>query len=173
LAEAFHFAVFNAILVVVSHVVDPIYRDDKFALSHLDHAMSMINRMSISHACAERAYFFLQQLLSYMDKSLFVDRHSQNSTAPPHVSPWSQQSQPPPSSATATLPGQNDDLQPTQNHADFFALLDVTQGLAENLGSHLESHEAMGSGMWSWMDDSITEPAATITLHGASEAFQG
>jgi salicylate hydroxylase len=155
--------VFNAILVVVSHVVDPVYRDDKFALSRLDYAMSMINRMSISHACAQRAYFFLQQLLSYMDKSLFVDRHTQNLTGPPHASRWSQQSQQPPSSTSATLPEQNDDFQPTP-HADFFALLDVTQGLAENLGSHLESHEAMGSVMWSWMDDSITGPADTITI---------
>jgi hypothetical protein len=62
----------------------------------------------------------------------------------------------------ATLSEQND-FQDTHN-ADSFALLDVTQGLAENLGSHLESYEAMGSGMRSWMDDNITGHTDTITI---------
>ena len=154
---------FNAILVVLCHVIDPIYRGDKIALSRLDYGMSMINRMSISHACAQRAYSFLQQLLNYMDKSVFVDRHTQILAGLPHAPSWSQQSQLPPSSTSATLPEQNAEFQPTP-YADFFALLDVTQGLAENLGSHLESHEATGSGMWSWMDDSMTGPEDTITI---------
>jgi hypothetical protein len=154
--------VFNAILVVVSHVVDPTYRDDKLALSRLDYAMNMINRMSISHACAQRAYSFLQQLLGYMGESLFSDRNIQTVTVPPFATPLSQQSQAASYPTSTILPEQHS----VQNahHADFFALLDVTQDLAENLGSQLESHEAMGSGMWSWMDDNMTEQMDTITI---------
>ena len=148
--------------MVVSHVVDPKYREDKFALSRLDYAMSMINHMSISHSCAQRAYSFLQQVLSYMDKSLILDRPSQNLVGPPQASSMTQQPQLPPGAAPVPLPEQNGF--DNSHNVDFFTLLDVTQGLAENLGSHLESHEAMGSGMWSWMDDNITADADTIPI---------
>lgn len=137
--------------MVVSHVVDPTYRDDKLALSHLDYAMNMINRMSISHACAQRAYSFLQQMLGHMDESIFSNRNIQSLAVPPLANPLSKQSQAP-TYSTSTIISEQHNFQNT-HHTDFFALLDVTQDLAENLGSQLESHEAVGSGMWSWMDD--------------------
>jgi hypothetical protein len=62
--------VFNAILILVSHVVDPAYHNDRAALSSLDAALAMIKAMSSNHTFAQKAYSFLQQLLSCMDKSL-------------------------------------------------------------------------------------------------------
>jgi hypothetical protein len=96
-----------------------------------------------------------------MDKSLCAHSNSQTLTAPLHISALSQQPQLPPCPTPATLSDQ-DDLQDAYN-ADIFAFLDVTQGLAENLGTHLGSHEAMGSGMWSWMDDNVTGHTDTFT----------
>lgn len=181
---------FNAILVVVSHVVDPHHRDDKLALRRLDEAMSMINRMSISQACAQRAYLFLQQLLSYMDKSISEHQHQPARTTPA-LHP-TQQAQPPQQQQQGPGPGpqeeydmqtaphqhqhqQQQQQQHLQHHQpyplpstldeaaaaaaggydlDFLALLDVTQDLAENLGSQLESHGGMEPAMWAWMDQS-------------------
>jgi Fungal specific transcription factor domain len=62
--------VFNAILILVSHVVDPAYHNDRPCLAQLDTALAMIKAMSSNHTFAQKAYSFLQQLLSCMDKSL-------------------------------------------------------------------------------------------------------
>jgi hypothetical protein len=54
--------------------MDPSYHGDKISLSRLDIAFSMVKSMSVDHAFAPRAHIFLQQLLSFMDKSLINSR---------------------------------------------------------------------------------------------------
>lgn len=134
------------------------HRRDKAALSSLDYAMSMIDRMSINHACAQRAYLFLQQLLSYMDASLWVSRDERNFIPPENIGTISEKHRlpRPPRISTPDTLAQEMNLQDSPNF-DILALFDTTQGLAENLGSHLESHEAMGSAMWTWMHEGYAD----------------
>jgi hypothetical protein len=147
------FIVFNAILVIVSHLVNPSYRNDKAALAQLDKAMGMINRMSKSHAVAKRAYVFLQQLLSYMDKSLCLVDTNFRVVEEPQGSVISSQiyQQPYPEEVTPMFWDQH--AAESQYNMDFFTLLDVTHDLAENLGTQLETHGGTGSTLWSWAEE--------------------
>ncbi|OAP58854.1 hypothetical protein AYL99_06151 [Fonsecaea erecta] len=133
---------FNAILIVVSHVVDPEYRNDKRALSQLDRAVQMIRQMSTNHQCAQRAYTFLQQLLSFMDRSLLAEGRRGVSSSRPQTGTVPS----PVLESSAFDQGGYDDLA----HADLFAFWDITQDLTTNLGTQLESYSSLGSGMWSW-----------------------
>ncbi|OAG34942.1 hypothetical protein AYO21_10893 [Fonsecaea monophora] len=133
---------FNAILIVVSHVVDPEYRNDKRALSQLDRAMQMIRQMSTNHQCAQRAYTFLQQLLSFMDRSLLVEGRRGVSSSRPQTGTVSS----PLLEGSTNDDGGYDDLV----HPDLFAFWDITQDLTTNLGTQLESYSSLGCGMWSW-----------------------
>ena len=145
---------FNAILIVVSHVVDPEYRKDKRALSRLDRAMHMIRQMSTNHLCAQRAYTFLQQLLSFMDRSLIIDGRRAVGSARPQ----SRSTQSPTLDSSTFDQSGYDDL----SHADLSAFWDITQDLTTNLGSQLESY-SLGSGMWSWDVDPQHQNSAMIT----------
>ena len=49
----------------------------------------------------------------------------------------------------AGMPAVVEEAPPT----DLFALFDFTQDLTEHLGSHLETYESIGSGMWSWSEE--------------------
>ncbi|KAL4888670.1 fungal-specific transcription factor domain-containing protein [Aspergillus ambiguus] len=61
---------FNAVIVLVSHVVDPTYSNDKPALSRVDKALHMIKAMADNHSFAHRAYTFLQRMLDYMHRAM-------------------------------------------------------------------------------------------------------
>jgi salicylate hydroxylase len=146
--------VLNAILVFVSHVIDPAFRDDRVALERLDKAMYMINQMSRSHSCAQRAYLFLQELLKLMNSSLKYDASA----------PLSQEGMQFSNPISEELKEQTlhdhlaihaNDSQASHN-VDFSTLLDVTQGLAENLGSQLESYSAADSVIWAWMNENVS-----------------
>jgi hypothetical protein len=142
--------VFNAILIVVSHVVDPEYRDDKDALAQLDHAMQMIRQMSTNHLCAQRAYTFLHQLLGFMDSSITIDGSRPTGARSRRPSVLPQHDQPMNAEKDSSL-DQNNTLD--LSHPDWFSFWDITQDLTSNLGSQLESYSALGTGMWSWSVD--------------------
>ncbi|EXJ67158.1 uncharacterized protein A1O5_09805 [Cladophialophora psammophila CBS 110553] len=148
---------FNAILIVVSHVVDPEYRNDKNALSQLDCAMQMIRHMSTNYLCAQRAYTFLQQLLGFMDKSLLVDRRRGASSSRPQTV----YAPSPVLDGPAFDQSGYDDL----SHAELFAFWDITQDLTANLGSQLESYSSLGSGMWSWNVDAQDQDPSMIARY--------
>jgi len=61
--------VFNAVIVLVSHLVDPQHSDDKAALAKVELALHMIQAMSRNHAFAARAHSFLQRVLDYAVQS--------------------------------------------------------------------------------------------------------
>lgn len=145
--------VFNAILVVISHVVDPAYRDDKEALRQLDFAMAMIKRMSTNHDSAQRAYLFLQQLLGYMEKLLNLGepRHSNSGGSTENLS--SQTSDPHPTA------GENNAPSSTPAEFDFYALLDMTQNLTDNLGMDLSNS---GPDVWPWCEIPQSMPSETF-----------
>lgn len=60
---------FNAVIVLVSHLVDPAHSSDKIALAKVELALHMIQTMSRNHAFAARAYSFLQRILDYTYQS--------------------------------------------------------------------------------------------------------
>jgi hypothetical protein len=134
--------VFNAILIIASHVVDPEFRDDREALTHLEQGMYMIRQMSANHTSAQRAHLFLRQLLDLVENSLPVN--GRKTTGPAESE--SHQS----SSVSA-----GDSLPPDMGyygHAprEFMQFWDNTEDLTMALGSQLESYSALGTGMWSW-----------------------
>ncbi|KAL1863849.1 hypothetical protein VTK73DRAFT_6349 [Phialemonium thermophilum] len=137
---------FNAILVIVSHVVDPEFRDDRSALRHLEQAMHMIRQMSANHLCAQRAYTFLQQLLGLLDKTLPDDRQrfssqaERNSTPPPFMM----------GDAALGVGGGGSGAPEDMMVPDLWSLWGATQDLTIDLGSQLEMHSSLGSAMWSW-----------------------
>jgi hypothetical protein len=133
--------VFNAILIIASHVVDPDYRDDKQALSNLEQGMCMIRQMSANHACAQRAYVFLRQLVDLVDKKL--PAYSRKITGPAEPNSHSSSV-----SAGDTVPANIG--YGGQASRDFYAFWDNTEDLTTALGSQLESYTAVGSGLWSW-----------------------
>jgi hypothetical protein len=120
--------VFNAILILVSHVVDPAYHNDKSALAQLDTALSMIKSMSRNHIFAQKAYSFLQQLLDCMDKSLSLGSKNWEIATPNQRS------------ATAGVAPAVVDAN------DLFTLFDFTQDLTE-------TYSSLGSEMWLWSDE--------------------
>jgi hypothetical protein len=61
--------VFNAVIVLVSHLVDPLHSNDKIALAKVELALHMIQTMSRNHAFAARAHSFLQRVLDYTYQS--------------------------------------------------------------------------------------------------------
>jgi hypothetical protein len=61
--------VFNAVIVLVSHLVDPLHSNDKMALAKVELALHMIQTMSRNHAFAARAHSFLQRVLDYTYQS--------------------------------------------------------------------------------------------------------
>lgn len=132
---------FNAILIIASHVVDPEYRDDKEALSHLEQAMHMIRQISANHACAQRAYVFLRELLNLVDKTL--PANGRKTTGPAETESHR-------SSVSASESVPPDLGYDGQASRDFFAFWDNTEDLTMALGSQLESYTALGSGMWCW-----------------------
>ena len=115
----------------------------------------MINRMSKSHTVANRAYIFLQQLLSHMDKSLWLVGNSSPARAgeDSEDSIMSSQTYMRPYSDMATTTSWAQPEPEAQYNLDFLTLLDVTQDLAENLGTQLETHEGAGSTLWSWIEE--------------------
>ncbi len=143
---------FNAILIIVSHVVDPEYVDDRNALTHLDQAVQMIRQMSANHLCAQRAYSFLRQLLTLLDRTMPEDsqRHinyrstsveidAERPTEPGYTAPSAGND----AGAALDFATQTDGL-------DLWSFWDSTQDLTTDLGFQLNLHSALGSAMWSW-----------------------
>jgi hypothetical protein len=61
--------VFNAVIVLVSHLVDPLHSKDQIALAKVELALQMIQSMSYNHAFAARAHSFLKRVLDYAYQS--------------------------------------------------------------------------------------------------------
>ena len=156
---------FNAILIIASHVVDPEFRDDKEALLHLEEGMRMIGQMSANHATARRAHTFLRQLLDLAEKSLSqetwisVRRSSSSATMPSSSLPPQPQAQPMETTATGVL--SNNDLDYNgEVPREFVQLWDSTGDLTMALGSQLDFFSSGGTGMWSW----VPQDARTYAL---------
>jgi hypothetical protein len=163
--------VFNSILVLVSHVVDPKYQGDKVSLGRLDMAINMIATMSTDHAFATRAHTFLQQLLSFMDKSIPkpvpMSRSETNWSTAPSVPPHSINEHPSVSPEVYQQPQVRmpmNGVQEIENGqpTDLFALFDYTQDLTQNLGSHLNNFDPLGQGMWSWEGNGFAAPPSGV-----------
>ncbi|KAL6872278.1 FAD/NAD(P)-binding domain-containing protein [Trichoderma longibrachiatum] len=142
---------FTSILIIVSHVVDPDFQDDRTALMHLDQAVNMIRQMSVNHLCAQRAYAFLQQLLGLLDQTMPEDRRrslDRCSTPPPAMTGSNR------GTAEATMysncPTMGADEAMEDGAVDLWSLWDTTQDLTMDLGSQLELHSSLGSSTWSW-----------------------
>ncbi|KAI9750735.1 MAG: hypothetical protein M4579_006336 [Chaenotheca gracillima] len=145
---------FNAILILVSEVIDVSYKVDKTTLACLDSALNMIKSMSSDHSFAQRAYSFLQQLLTYVNKSLAPNGGRTNwDLAPPPNHPRHSASSSQPVRVNGGMGMQSNQVAEEVPPTDLFALFDFTQDLTEHLGSHLETYETMGSGMWSWSEE--------------------
>ncbi|EED19737.1 conserved hypothetical protein [Talaromyces stipitatus ATCC 10500] len=143
---------FNAILIIASHVVVPEFRDDKETLAHLEDGMRMIAQMSANHTTARRAHIFLRQLLDLVEKVL--PQQALNSVRKPSLSTTSSSSSmvpPTQSSVPITAEGpSNNYTNFAQTPREFMQLWDSTVDLTTALGSQLEYFSSMGSGMWSW-----------------------
>ncbi|KAL7807135.1 fungal-specific transcription factor domain-containing protein [Trichoderma aethiopicum] len=140
---------FTSILIIVSHVVDPDFQDDRTALMHLDQAVNMIRQMSVNHLCAQRAYAFLQQLLGLLDQTMPEDRRrSLNRCSTPPMTGSNR------GTAEATMysncPTMGADDAMEDGAVDLWSLWDTTQDLTMDLGSQLELHSSLGSSTWSW-----------------------
>ncbi|KAM0521358.1 hypothetical protein ACHAPE_002838 [Trichoderma viride] len=142
---------FTSILIIVSHVVDPEFRDDRSALMHLDQAVTMIRQMSGNHLCAQRAYAFLQQLLGFLDRTMpderrrTVERYNTPPTVMPGSDRWAGEATAYSNSTTLPEDGATED-----GGVDLWSLWDTTQDLTMDLGSQLELHSNLGSATWSW-----------------------
>jgi salicylate hydroxylase len=134
--------VFNAILIIASHVVDPEFRDDREALSHLEQGMYMIRQMSANHTSAQRAHVFLRQLLDLVEKTLPV--HIRKIAGPGESESHRGSSV----SAADSLPPDLGYDGPASR--EFMQFWDNTEDLTMALGSQLESYSTLGNGMWSW-----------------------
>ncbi len=149
---------FNAILIIVSHVVDPDYVGDRNALGHLDQAVQMIRQMSANHLCAQRAYSFLQQLLVLLDKTM-PEGHQRNVEYRSSGGELTGGGDPGPVYPAPYLGGMvlgvAPDFTGQADTLDLWSFLDSTQDLTTDLGSQLRLHSTLGSAMWSW---GSTEP---------------
>jgi hypothetical protein len=144
--------VFNAILIIFSHVVDPQYIEDRNALMRLDQAVHMIRQMSANQLCAQRAFSFLQQLLTLLDKTMPEDRQRharyRSSSVGIVVEGETRMEYP------AVFNG--DGAEPIPDYAmqaeglDLWSFWDYTQDLTTDLESQLNLHSTLGSAMWSW-----------------------
>lgn len=139
-------AVFNAVIVLVSHVVNPAYSNDKAALAKVDEALHMIKAMSSYHAFALRAYSFLQQVLGYMNQSMAVHRDSNDSIRGRDLLP----SQP----TGALSSGLQSNAESVPN---LHTLFGFTEDLTYNLEAYLESFDNGGftDGPWPSGDPAI------------------
>ncbi|ETR97378.1 hypothetical protein M419DRAFT_91730 [Trichoderma reesei RUT C-30] len=142
---------FTSILIIVSHVVDPAFQDDRSALLHLDQAVNMIRQMSVNHLCAQRAYAFLQQLLGLLDRTMPEDRRRSldRCSTPPTAMTGSNRGTAE-SSMYGNCPtiGAGEEME--DGVVDLWSLWDTTQDLTMDLGSQLELHSSLGSSTWSW-----------------------
>lgn len=154
--------VFNAILIIASHVVDPDFRDDKEALAHLEDGMRMIAQMSANHTTARRAHIFLRQLLDLVEKALpQQSRNLARTASSSTTSSMAPQTQP--SVPTTTETTANDFGSYSQPSREFMQLWDSTVDLTTALGSQLDYCSSMGSGIWSWGNQSQdTRPYVTM-----------
>jgi hypothetical protein len=144
--------VFNAILIIFSHIVDPQYVDDRNALMHLDQAVNMIRQMSANHLCAQRAFGFLQQLLALLDKAMPEDRQrcaryrSASVTITAERDTGSEYPAPFIGDGAETVP----DYTMQTDALDLWTFWDSTQDLTTELESQLNLHSTLRSGPWSW-----------------------
>ncbi|KAF9894251.1 hypothetical protein FE257_007753 [Aspergillus nanangensis] len=118
---------FNAVIVLVSHIVDPAFSDDIPAISGVDKALHMIQAMSKNHSFAQRACTFLHQLLSYMGQAM-------EATPPVAIPPVSQETD----AAASSLD----------------ALFGFTQGLTDDLDMRLQTLDEgdLSGSVWSGAD---------------------
>lgn len=132
-------------LILVSHVVDPAYSDDKATLAKVDMALHMIKAMSNNHTFAQRAYSFLQQVLGYMNQSITARNERRSSELPVAAAAQLVATQTPETLDTASM-------QQDSSHAipDLYTLFGFTQDLTDNLEMHLENYDSQGVERWSW-----------------------
>lgn len=134
--------------------------------------------MAVDHGFAQRAHAFLQQLLSFMDKTIKKPAlQIQQSTTWPSVTPTTS-TQPvierPPFN-TGVYSQMREGVRMPMNgiqemgngigHAgatDLYALFDYTQDLTQNLGDQLENFDTVGVGMWSWEGNNYGAPQAGV-----------
>lgn len=79
--------VFNAVIVLVSHLVDPQHANDEIALAKVELALRMIQTMSQNHAFAARAHSFLQRVLDYTVQSTAQQQRRRDEGTPGLIFP--------------------------------------------------------------------------------------
>ncbi|KAJ5818037.1 hypothetical protein N7474_003628 [Penicillium riverlandense] len=133
---------FNAVLVLVSHVVDPAHSEDRPALAKVEQALHMIKAMSSNHSFARRASLFLQQLVGYMNQFLGSRKPREDNAPRAHI-PSAQES----STLPPTMPG-------APVFPDLQALCGFTQNLTDNLETQLEDFDTRGlsGSLWTFQD---------------------
>ncbi|KIW29053.1 uncharacterized protein PV07_04899 [Cladophialophora immunda] len=137
---------FNAVVVLVSHVVEPACSNDRAALSKVDTALRMIQTMSHDHAFAQRAYSFLQQLLGYMHPTVAAQRSQDESSF----------------SGRLLHTGQAEEVPSSLQHSvepipSLHTLYGFTQDLTDNLVNYLENfdHSGFPDGPWPSSDQNV------------------
>jgi hypothetical protein len=144
--------VFNAILIIFSHIVDPQYVEDRNALMRLDQAVNMIRQMSANHLCAQRAFSFLQQLLALLDKTMPEDRqrHARYHSASVDIVAEGDTRLEYPAVFIRDGAGPIPDYTMQADALDLWSFWDSTQDLTTELESQLNLHSTLGSARWSW-----------------------
>jgi hypothetical protein len=137
-------AVFNAVIVLVSHIIDPPNFNDKAALAKVELALEMIRTMASNHSFADRAYSFLQQVLGYMHQSVATNRQDRG------YDPMAGDVFPVQPAGDFTMQVQHEP-NPQLNLSSFLGIAD---DLAYSLGLPIGTLEArdMSDGPWSFSD---------------------
>ncbi|KAF9887943.1 hypothetical protein FE257_009465 [Aspergillus nanangensis] len=137
---------FNAVIVLVSYIINPFYTHDRAALDQMEKALHMIKSMSSNHSFAKWAYSFLQQLIGYMHQSLGTQ----------HGKPQNDRS----TEAVPPPPHQTTDLTRLSGESDPFSDLQSLFGFAQDLSDNLETQfghfysQSLPESMWMFNEGS-------------------
>ncbi|KAJ5365692.1 hypothetical protein N7517_008578 [Penicillium concentricum] len=125
---------FNAVIALVSYIINPSYTHDPPILEKMEKALHMIKSMSRNHSFAQRAHSFLRQLIEYMH--------------PPQVpqerrSDFHTQTEPRAAAGTSDM------------SVDLSTLFDMAQNLTGHLESQLGDFDCQGLSepMWTFNEE--------------------
>lgn len=129
-------SVFNAVITLVSYILNPVYSSDRRALDKMDKALHMIKSMSRNHSFAKWAHSFLLQLTSYMHQLLMPQQQTQSQAN--QAVPHSIQDHTLASDGLASLPAMGNN-NPTGFDDPFQLDLQTIFGHAQDLSVNLET----------------------------------
>ncbi|OAP57701.1 hypothetical protein AYL99_08439 [Fonsecaea erecta] len=171
---------FNAVIVLVSHVIEPAYHNDRAALSKVDTALRMIQTMSHDHAFAQRAYTFVQQLLGYMHPATVAataaqQQQQRNHDAIPPLHPdhggqlpLPQQPPQPPQPLQHEHEHEHGNVEPIPS---LHTLYGFTQDLTDNLVNYLDTFDNSGFADEPWSSTTTTNDQNNMHMTGFSNVM--